>query len=1028
MNKLILKMPKFAILKYIKEHFSELTEEDYFELVKMRIPIPYYLLKFNNELKQSKEVLMDVINNSPIDMIHFNGELFDDNLLEDIASKDIYINESFVLANLQFLKNKIFRIKAVLLNPSLIRVIDNENITEGVISALEDNDYILTEEDLKYRPVLLKSEKLLNNTLNDDYKSIVNFPEEALTYEVCEKAIKRGFIASEEDLLKNPVLCDRAPIMKVAIKRDAKLIRYVTAFCGMQLDVNTINAALQKYKITEDDLAKNPELCRTFYVMVNYPEYHLYSKFATKEEKIAAIKEALVNKDYEKLKTFPFFNSKFNSNVNSEDIVKLAQLLTINILDISEVDNRKYHIMLDYIIDGIVNLKYQQAKENFEFSDIAALDFYVMSVFLHVNKSNNLEELNILSTKLFNFVNMNRTNKIYMSLDYLNSRIRDLYSQYSKNAWLSRNITTVFYNEILNKQRNCYFSNEKLSIINDVKKKLELTKKKKNTIYVGRKLEIITKSFINNDYTSLGLTKEELEMTLSDVEIELKNNKNLMKLGIIIDEFVLNDLKFLFLKNGRLEYEEIANILNTNNIEAIQYVFRKFEQSKLKYITKIKLSDKQLLIDESVKSNIGFHYNYFDAVTNDKYIENVAHLLFNINEKDAKKIISNSVLMHEIIDVLAFANLLPELNIETITSVLSNYDLIKNKMNMSLDECLDDINYSIFARFSDLISLANGYNAVNDFYTMILGKRVVDKIGIKDIEKYFEFYKKMYMRTESEIPAIHYEKNNLIFESGNYDLPERLLIGRNCNYVCVDLTNIAGRQTFTECLAEKSGDVILIHDKQNPDFFARILLFRRGNVVQLSSAFDNNGKAIKLDEETAINIAQQILQQSLEADDNLDFVFINGSSIDSMTSLPEIVDERFVQKFPHGDFEDSAYLIGNKKNIELSKVLQTIDFDSKISVSYQKQRKPITKNASDEELTRIKALKYILGYTQGLTEEFEPFYRKAYKDVISGEDWYIAIKENGEFETVIIPVDARTNVEFEGVSQLIGFNNEKRTI
>ena len=1028
MNKLILKMPKFAILKYIKEHFSEVTEEDYFELVKMGVEIPYYLLKNNDELKNSQKVLKDVIRTSPIDMIHFNGELFDEDILEEIASRELYVNESFILANLRFLKNKSFCFKAILINPSLIRVLNNEDITDEIIEALETNDYILDDEDILKRPLLLKSEKLIINTLDDNCKSIVLFPKEYLNYEVCELALNRGYVATEEDLLKNPVLCDRAPIMKVAIKRNAKLIKYVSAFCGMQLDINTINEALSKYKITEEDLANNPELCRLFYVMSNYPEYYLHSKFTTEEEKIKAIKDALRERDFEKLKTFPFFNKKFNSQVSGDDVTKLATILTMNILDDFENENRKYHLILDYIIDGIVNLKYRNAKESFEFSDIAILDSYVMGVFINVKKYNNLEELDNLAHKLFKFVNMNRTNKIYMSYDYLKARIQDLYSQFSENTWLSRNVTTVFYNEVLNKHRNCYLSNKKSKLIDDVKKKLELTKKKKNSIYTGRKLEIITELLVKKDYASLGINVEEIQKNLENVEFELQNNKNLVKLGIKVDKQALLTLRDLFLKNGRVEYEEIAQILNTDNIEAIQYVFRKYEQSKLQYITRVKLSGNQLEIDDSVKSHIGFHHNYFNAVTKEQYIENIALLLFNIKEKDAKKIISHASLLHEIVDILPFANLLPELNMETIISLLANYDLIKNKMKMSLDEFLDDVNYSVLARFSDVVSLANGYGAINDFYKIILGNDVVDKIGIKDIKEYFEFYKKMYFRTESQIPAINYEEGNMVFESGNFDSPERLLIGRKCNYICVDLNNIAGKQTFTECLVEPSGDAILIHNKENPEFFARVLIFRRGNVVQLSSIFDNNGKAIRLDDSTVNNIAYQILSQSAEANDNIDFIFVNACAINLNTKFSKFEDERFVTKFPHADFEKSAYLVGNKNNIKLESVLKNIDYDSPIIGAYKKQRKAITKNATDEELTRIKALKVIFENNGKLSDDFEPFYRKLYKEVISGEDWYIALKENGEYETVLIPFDSRASIEFESVSQLIGYNTEKRTI
>ena len=56
--------------------------------------------------------------------------------------------------------------------------------------------------------------------------------------------------------------------------------------------------------------------------------------------------------------------------------------------------------------------------------------------------------------------------------------------------------------------------------------------------------------------------------------------------------------------------------------------------------------------------------------------------------------------------------------------------------------------------------------------------------------------------------------------------------------------------------------------------------------------------------------------------------------------------------------------------------------------------------------------------------EFTPFYIKEYEKVVCGEDWYIAIKQDGTLEEMILQSnDNRTYDEVEQVKETLGLGN-----
>ena len=58
-----------------------------------------------------------------------------------------------------------------------------------------------------------------------------------------------------------------------------------------------------------------------------------------------------------------------------------------------------------------------------------------------------------------------------------------------------------------------------------------------------------------------------------------------------------------------------------------------------------------------------------------------------------------------------------------------------------------------------------------------------------------------------------------------------------------------------------------------------------------------------------------------------------------------------------------------------------------------------------------------------MSRDFEPFYSKEYSKTICGEDWYIAIKNDGTIEELLLPLnDSRAKEEMEQVKKSLGLS------
>ena len=184
--------------------------------------------------------------------------------------------------------------------------------------------------------------------------------------------------------------------------------------------------------------------------------------------------------------------------------------------------------------------------------------------------------------------------------------------------------------------------------------------------------------------------------------------------------------------------------------------------------------------------------------------------------------------------------------------------------------------------------------------------------------------------------------------------------------------------------------------------------------------------------EACKKIATQIIQSAIKSGDNIDYVILNKQSLSGKLKDTRIVkDIRIIDSFPHADLTDEAYVLCSKKEIQgLDETELTIDFKAQPQAKYKQTRKPISYQPSEEDITQLRALRITMEndaiLKEKLAHDFEPFYLEEYSMVVSGEDWYIAIKKDGSVEELVLPSFSHyTIIEMEKVKRELKINSNK---
>ena len=94
MNKFILNLPKSMLKNYVLKHFSELTIDDFFEIMNI-IDIPSYYYSKNKELNTNSNVLEFALSKDPEAFAFFDVDAFNNVCIEKISkvNNDITPNQ-----------------------------------------------------------------------------------------------------------------------------------------------------------------------------------------------------------------------------------------------------------------------------------------------------------------------------------------------------------------------------------------------------------------------------------------------------------------------------------------------------------------------------------------------------------------------------------------------------------------------------------------------------------------------------------------------------------------------------------------------------------------------------------------------------------------------------------------------------------------------------------------------------------------------------------------------------------------------
>lgn len=814
---------------------------------------------------------------------------------------------------------------------------------KDIINSWNTTDPIIpTKEQIKKYPILEYYEHIIKEALKKDPTIITLLKGANLKDEYIKIIIEQNLIITEEILKENPYLTKKQLLMEYALKETPRLILY--ADCPIR--PTTINEVLKEYRITKKELKQYPNLLKQYTLLENNPELEEYIKYAPP---IIELKDALINnEDIENIKLI------------GDKITVIQELSNILIQDeeTNKKEQEEAYRNLMTIIEKIIKTRYKNQKITFEYPDIITLNDVIIKTFQNINDSNIEEAIDELTKKISTFIEGK------LKKPKIKKQLLIFYKNYIQKKSLIISETELFCNKILNIHRDNYINKEKNIIIENLKQQLELTQKKKQEIYTRRKLKIITQKIKEGEITNL-------DHIMYYLRSDFKINKKMKKLGITITEEMYEMLDTIYKQNGTLNNSPINKIVNTENKDVIKYIINKYEKIKLRYLKQIKLTNKK--ITEEEKNKIALNTKNY-IIKNRKYANYQAVTLFiSQNKETLEKLLEKKENIKEIIELLPYTNLFKEISTQTIIEIIKTYEYVKNK---KLKMC--DKKRFIFENLDEIILISSGYYMVTDTIINALTPKVISGLGETHIKKYLDFYLKMLEQQETQIPPIEFEYQDLTLTSGDYD-PERLLIGKlsTLKSSCIDLLDIGGKKTYQEALLKEEGDTILI--KQKEKLIARILVFRRGNTIQLISHQDQ-----KQHIDLYYKIAQEIKLKS--ENDNIDCIVVNENSVIEQ-NIDKMIDHRFIDYFPHADTSDNVIILYKNK--------KRINFIEEPIRNYKKKRKPVNYSPTKLDILRIESL-----YIAKTNKKNLPNYEQ-YNRIITGEDWLLAQNENN-IETILI--------------------------
>lgn len=695
----------------------------------------------------------------------------------------------------------------------------------------------------------------------------------------------------------------------------------------------------------------------------------------------------------------------------------LYRKIGIEIEDNNMDMQEEYFYILDKVINACSLLRYENNRSYYtKCNSINQIDELLLEQFKKcVLESTTLKYLATI------FVKMTGKDDEF---SYYYEKLEKFYSFYTIHQKLDYKITTDFYNEILNKQESNSFSEIKDKIKENLVHSLPYTEKTLNKLNTNFKFQRIFSFLSRGDYSSLGTSKEELDEKLQILHLYLNTmkpfNKNHLSLNIL-KEF---DSLFLY---GELSDEKLKTDYSFLNSKERKTILNQYHKLLLPYLDSI-----QVELDDDSFINIEFNYNHYQVVSDEYYQERLKKFIALLSKDEMNNILGNFNQLVFLFKLLPLVGIIDEFDDEDFKNIVVNYDQIcaklkesKNLENFSFDQLLNSL--------SEVISLGKIYSHVDRYTEAVFGCEILNQIvnngeySSSDPKDYLCVYHSMLNCSTTFIPPLSGELDGYLYESGNnYDV-DRLLLGIHCSGSCLGI-NGAGEEAYLEALTSNQADVVFVRRKETLEFVARFLIFRKGNFVIMAPIYGRMGLCKSLYQEDFLSmIGNQILALAKEMNDSLDYVFTQrvGLFKEFKSNFPVVYDDCFTEDIPHCDISNKAVLIASKK-----KDIQLLPSEE-VSV-YQKRRKEISIRYDDcnFELARIKALEISREKesikTEKLKQEFDMILNTHYQQAYIGQDWYVAIRDDGNIEKVMLNTnDSRQKDEiFSILDQVVDLSSD----
>lgn len=713
--------------------------------------------------------------------------------------------------------------------------------------------------------------------------------------------------------------------------------------------------------------------------------------------------ELIKNGRFKDIENLPCFSS---AKIKAKTAARLAEVLSYHFDEDDENNQERLYYRLDKIMDGVAKQRFIRDKRYFRFRSLNQINEYILKEFEKIDEYNQEYYLKKISNILSQKIRDKNYNDICLE------KIKSLYVYYHSNGVLPRELTTTFYNQILNKQEETYIKKSKTGMIEKLTRKLPYTTKKENGRRVGAKLKKIDSLLANRNYQELGITETELKQLLENYDDDINKVRKIRKEHFCLTKEQLNRINEQFII-GRLTEDTLATILPDISDEVRTIILNKYTLIKTQFLNNVSVTEQEL-----PKLDLGYHYNNFKIGTMRDTYENVINIITTISEEEAQDILFNKEIPKEILELLPLVGHIDGFNTEEMIVLLRNYPMVLNHMRKEALTQNITLN-SALSHFFDFLTIAEAYDSADDITISTLGKNIIEQIRFSDKQTsknpldYLNVYEGMLTREYTFIPRVEGEFGEYHYESGNDADRERLLIGKKCNFSCIGPGG-AGEKAYYQALTGHNADVIMITDKNTNEFVARSICFRKGNYVVLAPIQGIRGIEESLYQPKFVSgIAKQMIKQSLENKDTLEYVFLSpdGRFLDDY--FPMIEDSYLIDPFPHADLDEIAYLIASTKDPEDVEIDSTIP----MPIIYQTKREKVKgkAEASNESLTKIKALDIILTEEAIRKEEkarnFEPVNKEDYDDVYIGQDWYIAIKKGKIVEEIVLPTEQEAQVK-----------------